>query len=140
MTKQEHETLQDLLIYLYDFARKQEDNTGKWEYMSSRLGKLLTWLSGGELDDGFFYDGIEQDITKAVDFKHLNDVFQRIHEELDAKEIQQCSNANMNKGICPAARDTFYRLIAEHEADYFDIPEEKRETFIKGYMSGKRTK
>ena len=135
MTKEEHETLQDLLVYLYDFAIKQEDDTGKWKYMSSRLDKILTWLSGGELDDSFFYDSIEQDITKVVDFKHLNDVFQRTHEELDAKEIQQCSNANPNKGICPAARETFYRLLAE-----LQHPEEKRETFIKDYMSGKRTK
>lgn len=137
MTKEEHETLQYLLAYLYDFARKQDDATGKWDYMSRRLKQILEWLSGGELDDSFFYDSPKQDITKVVDFKHLDEAFQKIHEQLDAKEIHQCSNANLNKGICPAARDTFYRLMAEHEAEYFNIPEEKRETFIKDYMSGK---
>ena len=57
MTKEEHETLRDLIVYLYDFARKQDDDYGKWDYMSKQLERILGWLSEGELDDDFFYGG-----------------------------------------------------------------------------------
>lgn len=56
MTREEHETLQDLLSYLYDFARKQDNAYGRWHYMSNHLEQILAWLSEGELDDNFFYD------------------------------------------------------------------------------------
>lgn len=72
--------------------------------------------------------------------KSLNEAFKKYDEALDEKEIQQCSNANINKGICPAARETFYRLLAEERAKHYNVPEEERSTFIRDYMSGKRAK
>ena len=43
--------------------------------------------------------------------EHMNQVFQQYHKAQDAKEIAQCANANKYAGICPAARDTFIKLL-----------------------------
>ena len=116
MTKEEHETLRDLVSYLYDFARKQDDDYGKWDWMSTRLEQILAWLSGGDLGD-FFYDSPndheQNDILPVLDWEHINKTFQQSHEEQDKQDIKNCPNANPDKGICPAARDTFLKMWAQ---------------------------
>ena len=66
VTKEEHETLNDMVSYLYDFARKQDDDYGKWAYITAKLEMMQVWLSGGDLDDNFWsagpddYKGIQE--------------------------------------------------------------------------------
>ena len=142
MTREEHETLHDLIVYLYDFARKQDDDYGKWDWMSRQLERILDWLSGGELDDNFFYDSPDDctkpDVFSVIDMEHINKTFQQYHEQQDEQDIKNCPNANPDKGICPAARDTFLKMWSQIlGVDISNVLDSQSSTLIRDYMTGK---
>ena len=73
--------------------------------------------------------------TPSADtFDRLCELFEQYHKEQDARDIATCPNANPEKGICPAARDTFLRMIAEWKADCWNVTEKQKPAFIEDYM------